>query len=88
MSKAPGKSYREGISLKLFQMFPDDATAEKWFVINAGLMVRSVHIAVVNVSSRIAAANGNVASGSASALERLCSVPNSVTRFGQSPSIS
>ena len=33
MSKAPGKSYREGISLdKLFQMFPDDATAEKWFV--------------------------------------------------------
>ena len=33
MKKAPGKSYREGISLeKLFQMFPDDATAEKWFV--------------------------------------------------------
>ena len=33
MTKAPGKSYREGISLdKLFQMFPDDATAEKWFV--------------------------------------------------------
>ena len=33
MTKAPGKSHREGISLeKLFQMFPDDATAEKWFV--------------------------------------------------------
>ena len=33
MKKAPGKSHREGISLeKLFQMFPDDATAEKWFV--------------------------------------------------------
>ncbi len=30
--KAPGKSHREGISLKkLFQMFPNDATAEKWF---------------------------------------------------------
>ena len=30
MKKAPGKSHREGISLeKLFQMFPDDATAEK-----------------------------------------------------------
>ena len=33
MKKAPGKSHREGISFeKLFQMFPDDATAEKWFV--------------------------------------------------------
>ena len=33
MKKALGKSHREGISLeKLFQMFPDDATAEKWFV--------------------------------------------------------
>ncbi len=33
MTKAgPGKSYREGISLiELFQMFPDDATAERWF---------------------------------------------------------
>ena len=31
--KAPGKSFRDGISLtKLFRMFPDDATAEKWFV--------------------------------------------------------
>ena len=30
--KAPGKSFRDGISLtKLFRMFPDDATAEKWF---------------------------------------------------------
>lgn len=30
---APGKADREGISLKkLFQMFPDDATAEKWFI--------------------------------------------------------
>ena len=30
--KAPGKSYRNGISLiELFQMFPDDAAAEKWF---------------------------------------------------------
>ncbi len=30
--KAPGKSFRNGISLtKLFRMFPDDATAEKWF---------------------------------------------------------
>lgn len=28
----PGKSYRKGISwMKLMQMFPDDATAEKWF---------------------------------------------------------
>ena len=31
--KAPGKHYRKGITLtELFQMFPDDATAEKWFV--------------------------------------------------------
>lgn len=30
--KAPGKSYREGISLlELFAMFPDNETAEKWF---------------------------------------------------------
>ncbi len=30
--KAPGKHHREGISLiKLSKMFPDDATAEKWF---------------------------------------------------------
>ena len=30
--KAPGKSHRKGITLaKLFRMFPDDATAEKWF---------------------------------------------------------
>ena len=30
--KAPGKHFREGISLiELSQMFPDDATAEKWF---------------------------------------------------------
>ncbi len=29
--KAPGKHYREGISLiDLFQMFPDDAAAERW----------------------------------------------------------
>ena len=31
--KAPGKSFREGISLvEVFRMFPDDATAEAWFV--------------------------------------------------------
>lgn len=30
---APGKHYRSGITLvELFQMFPDNATAEKWFV--------------------------------------------------------
>ena len=30
--KAPGKSYRDGLSLvELFHMFPDDATAERWF---------------------------------------------------------
>ncbi len=30
--KAPGKSYRKGISLiELFEMFPDEATAERWF---------------------------------------------------------
>ena len=29
--KAPGKSFREGISLvQIFRMFPDDATAEAW----------------------------------------------------------
>ena len=31
--KAPGKYWRTGITLKeLFQMFPDDATAERWFI--------------------------------------------------------
>ncbi len=31
--KGPGKYYREGITLaQLFQQFPDDATAEKWFI--------------------------------------------------------
>ena len=31
--KAPGKHYRKGISTKQFyRMFPDDATAEQWFV--------------------------------------------------------
>ena len=30
--KAPGKSHRKGLTLKaLFKIFPDDATAEKWF---------------------------------------------------------
>ena len=30
--KAPGKAYRKGISLfQLFEMFPDNAAAEKWF---------------------------------------------------------
>ena len=32
MAKAPGKSFREGISLiELLQQFPDDTTAEAWF---------------------------------------------------------
>ncbi len=31
--KAPGKSFRKGLSLKaLFRLFPDDATAEAWFI--------------------------------------------------------
>ena len=31
--RAPGKHYRQGMTWKaLFRMFPDDATAEKWFV--------------------------------------------------------
>jgi len=31
--KAPGKSFRKGLSLvKFTRMFPDDAVAEKWFV--------------------------------------------------------
>ena len=30
--KAPGKSHHKGVSLQeLFRMFPDDATAERWF---------------------------------------------------------
>ena len=33
MAKAPGKAYRKGITLKqIMQMFPDNATAERWFV--------------------------------------------------------
>ena len=32
MGKAPGKHYRQGISLvELFELFPDDAAAERWF---------------------------------------------------------
>ncbi|MXY61565.1 MAG: IS1595 family transposase [Cenarchaeum sp. SB0665_bin_23] len=32
VQQAPGKSYREGITLtQLIQMFPNDETAEKWF---------------------------------------------------------
>ena len=32
MSKGPGKSYREGLSLDLlFRMFPTDEAAEAWF---------------------------------------------------------
>ena len=32
MSKGPGKSYREGLSLdRLFRMFPTDEAAEAWF---------------------------------------------------------
>ena len=31
-NNAPGKHYRKGISLlSIMKMFPDDATAEKWF---------------------------------------------------------
>ena len=31
--KAPGKHYRNGLALvDLFKMFPDDETAEAWFV--------------------------------------------------------
>ena len=33
MKSGPGRHYRRGISMpRLFKMFPDDATAEKWFV--------------------------------------------------------
>ena len=33
MTKAPGKSHREGISLiEIMRKFPDDATAEAWFI--------------------------------------------------------
>ncbi len=33
MVKGPGKSYRRGLTLMdVFAMFPDDATAERWFV--------------------------------------------------------
>ena len=33
MAKGPGKSFRRGISLiELFEMFPDDASAERWWV--------------------------------------------------------
>ena len=33
MAKAPGKAYRKGITLKkMLKMFPDDQTAEQWFI--------------------------------------------------------
>ena len=32
-SKGPGKAYRKGLTLMdLFDMFPDDETAEEWFI--------------------------------------------------------
>ena len=32
MKKGPGKSHREGVSLReMFRKFPDSATAEAWF---------------------------------------------------------
>ena len=32
---APGQAHREGITLlELFEMFPDDKTAENWFIAN------------------------------------------------------
>lgn len=32
-NNAPGQHFREGMSLiQLFKMFPDDETAEKWFI--------------------------------------------------------
>ncbi len=32
MAKAPGKSHRQGLTIiQLFQLFPDDSSAEKWF---------------------------------------------------------
>ena len=35
MAKAPGRSHRKGISLiELFEMFPDNETAERWWVAN------------------------------------------------------
>ena len=33
MAKAPGKAHRKGVTLKqIMKMFPDDATAEAWFI--------------------------------------------------------
>ena len=33
MTKAPGKNHRKGITFKqIMRMFPDDTTAEAWFV--------------------------------------------------------
>ena len=33
MAKAPGKAFRKGVTLKqIMKMFPDDATAEAWFI--------------------------------------------------------
>ncbi|WP_428116373.1 transposase [Candidatus Poriferisodalis sp.] len=33
MGKAPGRHYRKGITLtELFDLFPDEAAAERWFV--------------------------------------------------------
>ena len=38
MKAGPGKSYRQGIStLELIRMFPDDETAERWFIENRWL---------------------------------------------------
>ena len=54
MAKAPGKAYRHGISLvELFDMFPDDATAERWFVETRWPDgVACIHCGSVNVSDR------------------------------------
>ncbi len=77
-------------------MFPNDATAEKWF---AGQRwadgVHCPHCGSVNVQSganhktmSFDAVRGNALSGSAFAPEHLCSAPISAIKPGQFPSTS
>ena len=76
--KAPGKHFRDGLSVQgFFKRFPDDKAAEKWFRGTlAGGNLRphcgSTHVNTQtnHKSSPTAARNGSAASGSASRRER------------------
>ena len=59
--KAPGKSIRKGMTIiELFRLFPDDATAEKWFEdVRWGEDRASTHCPKCGATERISACNNH-----------------------------